>query len=45
MKESDKGFPYAFIKFYELRSAFLAKKYLNEEFLDERRMKVCTQYF
>lgn len=40
IKESDKGYPYAFIRYYDLKSACAAKKYLNEEILHERSMKV-----
>jgi len=40
IKESDKGYPYAFIRYYDLKSACAAKKYLNEETLHERCMKI-----
>ncbi|KAL5266065.1 hypothetical protein ACHWQZ_G006647 [Mnemiopsis leidyi] len=40
IKESDKGYPYAFIRYYDLKSACAAKKYLNEEILHERSMKI-----
>ena len=45
IKESDKGYPYAFIRYYDLKSACAAKKYLNEEILHERSMKVIDDFF
>ena len=40
IKESDKGYPYAFIRYYSLKAACAAKKFLNEELLHDRSMKV-----